>query len=483
LLPRFDWTIRRGMKLLLSTAGLALSLGALAIASACSSATSPAPTAQTSDDAGTDTAVPPPKPTANAEEPMDAGPPADANDAATEPLPKETITTVTTSAVLEAATEPTIAVSPDGTWIVTFIAYRKNVQYATIGYAFSKDQGKTFSAPQFLEPTSFSTQSLGNAAVAYDKAGNAHIILMAFDIGAGGQISKRRVGLASAKAGESNFSKFDVIPNFDDAFRPTIASNDDGSVWLGATVGLTNPYRYVVANTQAFSGSFTSVSVPVPTSTTFLTEARARLCSAGKSMYLVGYAITEPSPRRIATTVRRAPTGTTFDNDVTVIPADDTTLTDTVVTCAASGSEVWIAYGLGKLPGNSDVETPFTTKAMLAHSSDQGKTFATAKNFQSSAIGHIPIVGMDGNGAPKVFFHGSSALEAQGSVFARELEGDAFSDPRDLGPIKIRAKRIQNPRTFSGDYFGTAAIPNGIAVSYIDNAGTSAQVKVAALRK
>ena len=375
-----------------------------------------------------------------------------------------------------AETEPTLARAKDGRLAATMIAYRAG-NGSTIGVSYSTDGGATFSIPSLFDPSASGVDAFGNAVVAFDDAGTTLVAMMGFTLSSTGAIATRRVFLASAPPGTSSFDAPVLVPfSGGELFKPWVIASTSGDVLVGAARG---PSPYVIVVQRLRGGTFSEVSVP--TDPSFRSEGHIYFCKEPSTgvIHLVNYVV--DVKRKELAVLHRAYDGEAISPGVVRVSDPSHTVTDGPITCVASGDNVWVSYGVGTLPSNTDTLNATTTNMYVARSINRGVSFDSVVDAQATSgmtLAMLPTL-IGGGGGLALFYYGAEQFDATGGLYVSwsSDEGASFAPPLQLGAGRIPMKRVT--RAFAGDYFHGAGSARGASVVYADNSGADARVHYA----
>jgi hypothetical protein len=393
------------------------------------------------------------------------------------PALSETSSIISGAKGSNAETEPSLARAPNGHMLVAFTAYRGNSP-STVGYVWSEDGGISWTQPSYFEPKTGGYGVYGNVTTAFDTDGRAVISFVASELDLNLNRKNTLVVTARTEPGGKDFVLGKPLAFASEIYRPWILAPADGSVWVAAAAG-PSPYKLQVLRAKKGESTFQEVTVPPIAS--IRSEARPVLCANENSVYLVGYGLQE-SPRILVATGHQVALGGSTFASLGTISAADQPLIDGNLHCAASGDELWIAYGSGPLATGGNAQTPSNKQAYVAYSSDSGKSFASWKNFQNQvALGSMPTLARDALGRIHTFMYGAPDFDTDGEFYSGLWSKDgARIELKKQGYARITKQR-GGPR-WIGDYIQAAAVADGIGLVYSDNEGTASHIRFVGVR-
>ena len=380
--------------------------------------------------------------------------------------------------------EPQLAVALDGTVAVAWIATPNTAAHPTaIGYAFSHDRGRTFTAPEYI----FVTKTLiaGDPSIAADQDGAFHLSFIDVIFDAKGPVSGH-VFAAIAKKGSDKFG--DAIEVSDPTtvlFRdhPKLAITAEGTTviaYLESTDGQALDAQGIAATSK--DGVTWKRSVIVPTEKgggAFFFPCQAR---EGGRLYVpylgasgaVAAVVMRTSDDEGATWSTRAPVVTTT-RDPPVAAHDPS--------CVAAGDDVWINYSVSTsalAPGEVDHQKG--TGIRVAHSADRGATIAAridAADPAAAKLNLFPTLAREESGALDLVYY---AGDADGDVVAtlrraRSIDSSAFAPSERVdGPLLFQLKRAS--ADWLGDYICAVHERDDLWIAWTTNASGTSHVAV-----
>jgi len=360
--------------------------------------------------------------------------------------------------------ETHVAVAANGFVAVAYIGIYQGG--SNNGYVFSQNEGDTFNAPDALPATS--NREASDPVLATDAQSNFYLTWVEFHRDQQGQPYDMHVQAARAMAGTTTFG--DVIevtsnPNGQDAYdKPWITVLNDGAVMVtyartstgGIFAARSTDWKTFNTATIVEDGGFRNLVFPCQPSDS-MTRAYVTYHAGGGIglRWSDDGGMTWPDVNKTAAA------------EMGSRPAFDDP------TCAATGQEVWVTYGLSSDPF-STANSAKLDSIKVAHSPDGGKTIDNWYDAQDSAAATYslhPYLIREPNGAlDLVYYAGSSDGDAMGSYrHARSLDGGK-TWPASLAiktPIVFTGSRAGNQ--WLGDYVGLAWARGNLYTSYTDN--------------
>ena len=352
--------------------------------------------------------------------------------------------------------EPDLAVSSTGVVASAFMASGPG----TIAYAFSRDDGASWSAPQaLLAPPN--SQAV-DPSLAADGAGG--FLLTYLTEGAAG----RHVYAAMAPEGTMTFGEPVEVSDpaapatYDKPWALVLA---DGTRVIVYTTDSGNTV-YVARSTS--TGIWTRSSI-APDGTL---RGVAFPCASGTRLF-VAYLV----PGGIALSASDDGGATWPAASTTVVQAATERAAFEMPTCVANGSDVWISYGLTK-DVNSEQRADELTAIRIAHSKDSGRSIDA--RYSTGEGGHFmhPRLVRDAVGTLHlVYYEGARAGDAAGSFrHARSIDdGVTWTATEAIGPA-ITFETSRTGFDWLGDYVGAATRGEHVYTAYVQNQTDGGQV-------
>jgi hypothetical protein len=390
---------------------------------------------------------------------------------------------VSMSSLSALETEVQLAVAPDGTIAIAWIAVSAGQADSWIGYRFSTDAGATFSAIGRMQiPTGLSGS---DPALAVDGVGNFYLSALGVHfVGTSptANADYTRVFVAKAASGTTTFgaavdvvsppqpllydhpkilvtAKGTVVMGFletqatADGGMPTmgvgrVATSKDGQTWQVGTI--------VGPPTVEFANLFWFCEGAGILYTTYLESTAA-----------AGYIALRTSIDDGATWSARSA--------VISLPTEITAGLDPG--CVAQGNDVWIAYATTASPATDPTNNLDAARAIrMAHSPDRGASLDTARvdalDTVAGTLGLFPTLVRELGGALDVaYVTGNSEGDTNGSVrYVRDAAGAAFGRSVAVdGPLTYTT--IRSKSDWLGDYMGAVVSGGRLLVAYPINAG------------
>lgn len=400
----------------------------------------------------TDTTTTPPRPRPR----EDAGP--DPTD------PTHRIISTSDRSFLEA--ETSLARSSDGALAAAWIAVSE-AGASDIGYAFSRDDGATWTTPAFVGDANGRDSS--DPVVTVDAQGNFYVAWISFRR-SGNDAYDFVLYVAKAAKGASAFATPVTVDTFPSGDKPWIKVSAAGTLLVTYEKGGASGGELAIARSTD-GASWTKGTV-----TTFGADG------------LANFVVTCPGATRVWATYLDATSGGDYafrlrwsDDDGVTWPAENVgTVAAPGATsapaieppsCTASGSDVWVGYGMWT-GQPADQESP-PDELHVAHSQN-GTTFvdvrATDGATKASALGDLV------SEAPGVlslaYYAGEGNDDPKGSVRrVRSSDGGKTWDKSQTLQEGVYFTTDRQSARWLGDYLGSAATPTGkLYVAFGDNA-------------
>lgn len=388
------------------------------------------------------------------------------------PEPAFNVQNISVSADGRSETETHVAVSKDGVLAAAWIG-QTTASRLRIGYTFSTDGGKTWTAPATASPGG--TDLYGDPTLIAADDGSFYLAFLGFD----GGFTKGAIYVAKAAAGSTTFdAAVRVTPATEPGpyDKPIIALTKNQTVVVSYTNIATSALD--LARSTDGGASFTRTHV-LPTSVASLP-----------------YTCTDPTSDRVWVVFHNGvgislkwseDDGATFPaanlTTVSLKPGENDVSTDDTV-CVGKGNDVWIAYALSKDTTNPSNFLYKDYSIRLAHSPDGGATIDSRIDVQDAGGGMYsmePALALEPNGAIDLsYVAGNGAPDPAGSLrWARSVDaGQTFGASTALAtPITFDLNR--SAPNWLGDYFGFVATNDRIYATYADNQTGVAHVSFA----
>jgi hypothetical protein len=386
-----------------------------------------------------------------------------------------------------------LAVAPDGTIAVAWVANVTQPPYGLLRYRFSTDQGATFS-PITAVPLPSNLLALW-PSIASDSAGNFYIAVLGAHLvtqsdASAASIDYTRLFVSKAPKGSMTFgapveatdptqiffndipkilvtqkgtivvgfAQFPVTPVAPDAAVPTtnaglLARSTDGQTWQRTTV--VGPPA--VANSNWFW-----------------------LCEGTGILYATYLDLGQTTSAALRSSLDD---GVTWSTTSAMISGTDP-LAYLAPGCVADGNDVWVLYSTTTSPAADPSNYSDAAQAIrVAHSADRGGTWSTARmdalDKKAGSLALLPILVRETGGALDVaYLSGNMEADVNGTVrYVRALSpSDAGTD--DSGATFGPSVQVDGPLTFTarlngndslGEYMGAAAFGGKLLVSYPTN--------------
>ncbi len=375
--------------------------------------------------------------------------------------------------------EPHLAQSADGrTLVVAWTARREHdwMSEGHIGYAFSRDGGKTWSAPGVLDHAGHERQV--NVKVAAAPDGGFWLVWL----GRSAVGTPDAILAAHAPPGASVFGPPMEITSTGSGLAydlPTVSVTGDGAVlaaYNAAEEGADGPCASNVVARRTASGWSRVVASP---------------CDVGRPIQNINALCADPVTRRVwlayvigTEAAMRVEArfsddgGATFPavNRVDVSPSSDRVAFNPSLTCTADGGRAWVAYGTTKDPIEPGVFGKLDA-IRVARLNARGRE--DLRDALAPADGHAlqPALVRDGGGRSHVvYLAGRAAGDPNATLRFATLE--------DRRPAS-RSRRIDGPFLFEqtwgapgflGDYFGVVAWGTELRIAHAVQAGDDVHV-------
>lgn len=383
------------------------------------------------------------------------------------PVSPKRVSTSTQAGEFES--EDQIAVAPDGTIAIVWTAFPPNAPYMEMDYAFSTDDGQTFSPPQAIDVPA--PLYPGDPSIDVDSQGNFYAAIMGLDYTSSGDVDYTRVYAARAPRGSLAFGP--VVEASDPNQQvfidhPKIFATHGGAVlinWNQAASSTATATQGIVASTTNFSDW--KRTVVVNDSDGY--SAFYWFCQSATTVYMTflhettaGYFVdVASSPDQGASWSPSFVHASGPDTPASIDPG-----------CAASGDDVWVMYSMTNADPADDSLLAISNRVRLAHSSNGGASFAPAVDVLDTAKSKaalLPILAGESGGALDVtYIAGNAAGDHAGSVRNVRITGDSLA-PSDLVDQPLTFQNDRTGTDWVGDYFGSVWHAGGLYVAYPRN--------------
>jgi len=365
--------------------------------------------------------------------------------------------------------EPFVAATSDGRIVVAWIGVAQT-GVSTIAYAFSKDDGATWTPPADVQQPM--NQVGSDPVMVADEKGDVFLGWLGYDY-AGQFPTNMRLYVAKSGPGATSFEApviaHDVGTDFYD--KPWMTITHAGTLVISQTASDEMTYSHAVVLTSADGVKWKPVTLPG-----FSARSLIYVCASRSTPRLFATWVSQSSPLQIA--AQSSDDDATWGPEVIVSGADNVGYDGP--TCVADGNDVWVSYAIGA--GALDTSNfQHLTSVRVAHSKNGGTSFQPAVDAQDPTTG-------------KLFLHPFLTLEAGGTLDARYYAGAAPNDAqgglltvqsKDQGATFAPSVAEHTPIDFDlardntawlGDYFGVAERDGRTHLAYVDNTGGVAHV-------
>jgi len=372
--------------------------------------------------------------------------------------------------------EDQIAVAPDGTIAILWSAFTSEAPYVTMQYAFSTDDGKTFSTPAPVQVDSGLFP--GDPAITADAQGNFWASYLGIDY-QGQQVAYSRVFVAESPKGTMKFGapvEISAPTTTDLNDHPKIFVTKAGTLLVGwatypnggnatsgtgvvarSTDGTTWTLDDLIAPPDAIFGTFFWFCEGASKVYTTFLEAK-------DSQYFAGMRAS-------------ADDGVTFDATTTMVSGPSEQIASLDPACAAIGPDLWVMYGTTQQPSVDESTLDGADHVFIVHSSTEGATFdpphTDVIDHQKTKLATIPLISLDATGkVDTAYVAGDTAGDMNGSIrFTRidtltpipKVSPSIFVD----GPMEFDLSRTDD--AWLGDYFGGVAHGGSFYLAYPRN--------------
>lgn len=364
--------------------------------------------------------------------------------------------------------EDEIAVAPDGTIAILWSAFSQGPPYVAMRYAFSTNDGKSFSAPaEVITPNGLYP---GDPAITVDAQGNFWASYLGISYSGQG-VAYSRVYVAEAPKGTMKFGMpVEISPpnNTTDLIdHPKIHVTSAGTLLVG-WADLAGP-------------SFQSGTGVVARSTNGTTWTRATIVEQPETVFANFFWFCESSAGVHTVFLQASSTAfftalrTSTDDGLSFgagtstqvsQPSDQVAGLDPM--CAGSGSDVWVMYMTTQNPSVDETTLDGADHIWVAHSLNGGQTFfehTDGLDAKGSKLATIPVFVRDEAGMNDVaYIAGDFDQDTNGSIRLTRSGGPSKSVD---GPMLFDLSRTS--QTWVGDYFGAVAHSGSLYLAYPRN--------------
>jgi hypothetical protein len=378
--------------------------------------------------------------------------------------------TTGSSTVLDSET----AIAYANGWLLAVWTAVDQTGMSAIGYAFSKDNGATWTPPDaFTAPAGLAA---GDPVVTSDAQGNFYVGFLGIDVnaGRGGPVFVRK-----ALAGQTTFQPPVTVSDAPDGGdvgfdKPWMTVTSQGTLVIIYSEMDAADSVLVVARSTDGGQTFSRVRVGAGEGG----YNRVRPCVSGARMWMAamgfGSGVTvvlrwsdddgETWPAQ-----NRSEVPTTAESDVAYV--------DPNVAC--NGNDVWVLYGRSPDAITQD-DTQMLTKIRLAHSANGGTSFDFRVDVQDTLGGArsmLPEIVREPGGALDLVYYAGTTPRASGTFRrARSTDdGRTFAPSVEIDPGIVFTPARADVR-WLGDYVGLAFGGGKLSTTYVHNAGGKARV-------
>ena len=364
--------------------------------------------------------------------------------------------------------EDEIAVAPDGTIAILWSAFLQAPPYVAMRYAFSTDDGKSFSAPvDVITPNGLYP---GDPAITVDAQGNfwASYLGIAYS---GQSVAYTRVYVAEAPKGTLKFgAPVEISPpnNTTDLIdHPKIHVTSAGALVVG-WADIPGPSFQTATGVVARSTNgttWTRTTVVQQPETAFANffwfcESAAGLHTVFLEVTSVAYGISLRTSTDDGLSFGTGPS--------TQISLDTDQVAGLDPMCEGSGNDVWVMYMTTQSPSVDETTLDGADHIWVAHSTNGAQTFPQrieALDTNASKLATIPVFVRDEAAMLDVaYVAGNFDQDNNGSI--RLTRSGGPSKEVD-GPMLFDLSRTS--QTWVGDYFGGVAHSGALYLAYPRN--------------
>lgn len=379
------------------------------------------------------------------------------------------IISLTAKGGLEAETH--LAVARSGVVAAAWIALLPSGNSSN-GYAFSLDDGASWSAPKALD--SPSRQVSSDPVLATDAGNNFFLTWIGFKRAANGGATDMHVYVARALAGSTTFGETVQVsaPAPGDQFdKPWITVLRDGALLV--TYARTSSGAILAARSTDFVTWDNQVIVEDNAFRNLVFPCQSVETGRVFAAYHAGGGIG----------LRWSDDGGTTWNDAdksAVVPPEDGQPAFDDPTCAAAGNEVWVSYGLSS-DAFSTTRSANLTAIRIGHSGDGGKSFDGHFDAHDEGAGglylHPYLIRQLDGALDLVYYAGAADGDTAGSLRrARSIDGGQSFAPSVAIHQPLTYLGARDSARWLGDYLGVAWARSNLYVSFTSNHGTASHV-------
>jgi hypothetical protein len=376
--------------------------------------------------------------------------------------PTHRVISTSTSSVAEAETH--LAIAPDGSIAVVWIAIGQGA--GAIGYTLSRDGGGTWSNPGTMGDPDGRESS--DPVVAVDAQGAFYATWISFLRGAGGNPSDFVLYVARLAPGASAFSTPVAVDTFTMGDKPWIVVTAAGTVlvtYMADVAGVSTLYAARSGDRGATWTKSTILAAPGGDSANFVVPCAPKTGARVWATYLSIEGNSFGQRLRWSDddgATWPAANSKYFADQASAVPS----------ACAARGSDVWVAYGRWRtFP--SQREAPLD-EARVVHTTD-GVTFTRnvkATDDKTAKVYLQDLVVDDVTGDLVLTYYGGDKDGDPAGTLRRTFSKDkgatwAPSEPVVTPTVTFTADR--GSLRWLGDYVGTFTRGSDYYVSYVDN--------------
>jgi hypothetical protein len=359
--------------------------------------------------------------------------------------------------------EPFVAASSDGRIAVAWIGIAQT-GISSITYAFSKDDGATWTPPAQVEQPNNLVGS--DPVMVADEKGDIFLSWLGYDF-AGQLPSNMRLYAAKSGPGTMAFAApvvaHDASSDLYD--KPWMTITQAGTLVISHTASDDMTYSHAIALTSADGAKWKAVTLPGASA-----RSLVYVCASRSTPRLFATYLTQSNPLQIATQ-SSDDEGLTWGPEVISSGADAVGFDGP--TCVADGNDVWVSYTIGT--GSLDASNfQHLTAVRVAHSKDGGATFPPAVDAHDTATGKLflhPFLALEADGSlDTLYYAGASAGDAQAGLLSVQSKdhGATFS-PSVVQHSPIHFDLSRGDMAWLGDYFGVAQRDGHTHLAYVDN--------------
>ena len=375
--------------------------------------------------------------------------------------------------------ETSVIAAPNGVVSVAWIDVNWQGE-SNIGYAFSENDGATFTAPSLI--TTPGGRVASDPVLAADAAGNLYVTWVGYKIDGGGNPSSMRIYVSIALPGKTWFGPaIQVSPQMDSEAlydKPWITVTNKGTIVVTYQRDAM-PQEFGLVASRSTDGGATwqqSFIVDDPNGTVFRNLAFPCAPKNGDHLWVTFLAY---NGSLMKTKLARSDDGgATWQPEVLVSqPSEKVAFDDP--NCIADGDQVWTSYGLTKDPLDQMTgNTQKLSSIQLAYSGDAGQTMSWHKEVADLAAGpffmHPQMTIEDGVFADFVYYAGSMDEDYDGSYRRSWVSLAGGIEPSSAVEQPSIYLQARGDERWLGDYTGIHWRAGQLYTSYVVNTtGTS----------